>query len=138
MVGCLGSDRRRDEDDEWVWVAVFLSVFGLQRVPVIVLVFLIALGVLPSLTTRHATRHDTLIQHTHDTHDTHDTHTTRHTRHTRQKRDTPDGPTAWAKGYLVVGVFFSLTNDMPVHIWAELFPSARPALSAASFWCLRR
>lgn len=74
---------RRDEDDEWIWVAVFLSVFGLQRVPVIVLVFLIALG----------------------------------------KRDTPDGPTAWAKAYLVVGVFFSLTNDMPVHIWAEILPS---------------
>jgi hypothetical protein len=74
---------RRDDGDEWIWVSVFLAVFGLQRMPVLILAFLIALG----------------------------------------KPLTPDGPTAWAKAYLVVGVIFSITNDLPIHIWAEVLPN---------------
>jgi len=34
----------------------------------------------------------------------------------------PDGPTMMAKAYLLLGVLLSLTNDMPVHIWADLLP----------------
>jgi hypothetical protein len=49
-----------------------------------------------------------------------------------QKSPTPDGPTAWAKAYLLVGVFFSLTNDMPVHVWAEMLPSTLPLPSTLS------
>jgi len=74
---------RRDNSDEWIWIATALSLFGLQRVPVVVLVLLIAFG----------------------------------------RVAVPDGPTTFAKFCLAAGVLFSLTNDMPIHVWAEVLPN---------------
>jgi len=73
---------REDQDDGWIWLAVFLSTFSLLRMPIVVFVILIALD--------NSAR--------------------------------PDGPTMMAKAYLLLGVLLSLTNDMPVHIWADLLP----------------